>query len=224
MILKSFKERFLTVKQALKNRSIIYLLTKVFYNYWFDIKYMLNTSSFKYIHELQIESENKIYGKPYMPTDYLIFRDLFKSLNCNFQEYTFVDFGSGKGKVLLLASEYGFKQLKGIEFSKELCDICTNNINKIQKRKKKKLNIQVIFLDAAIYEINPVDNFFYFYNPFEQEVFKRVLDNIDQSISKYTRKVYIVYIKPLHKDLFINRPYKILYNIENEAIIYTNET
>ena len=158
-----------------------------------------------------------------MPTDYSIFRDLFKSLNCNFEKYTFVDFGSGKGKVLLLASEYGFKELKGIEFSKELCDICTNNVNNIQKMKKKILNIQVLFLDAAMYEIDPVDNFFYFYNPFEQDVFKRVLDNIDQSILKYKRKVYIVYVKPLHKDLFINRPYRILYHIEGEAVIYTNK-
>jgi len=223
MIFKSLKERFLIAKRAIKNRSVMHLLTKVFYMYWFDIKYSLDTSSFKFMHELEIESENKEYGIVYMPTDYQIFRNVFKKLNCNFEKFTFVDFGCGKGKVLLLASDYGFKKLKGIEFSKELCDICTHNINKFQKR-KKELNIQVIFNDCAEYNIDPEDNFFYFYNPFESVVFKRVLDNIDQSILKYKRKVFIVYIKPLCSNLFINRPYKILYNIKNDAIIYTNET
>ena len=35
----------------------------------------------------------------------------------------FVDFGCGKGRVLLLAAGFGFARITGVEFAKELCDI-----------------------------------------------------------------------------------------------------
>jgi tRNA1(Val) A37 N6-methylase TrmN6 len=38
------------------------------------------------------------------------------------RDYTFIDFGSGKGRALLMAADLQFKSLIGIELRKELHD------------------------------------------------------------------------------------------------------
>ena len=48
------------------------------------------------------------------------FRKVLASLQIAFHDYTFIDFGSGKGRALLLASEFPFKRIIGLEFSPEL--------------------------------------------------------------------------------------------------------
>jgi tRNA G46 methylase TrmB len=41
-------------------------------------------------------------------------------LNISFEDFTFFDFGSGKGRALHLASEFPFKNIIGVEFSSKL--------------------------------------------------------------------------------------------------------
>jgi hypothetical protein len=45
------------------------------------------------------------FHSPYQPTDAALFRDMMTSLPIDFNQFTFVDLGSGKGRTLLMASE-----------------------------------------------------------------------------------------------------------------------
>ena len=44
----------------------------------------------------------------------------WRALHLDFQDFNFVDIGSGKGRALLLASDYPFREIIGIELSPEL--------------------------------------------------------------------------------------------------------
>ena len=56
-----------------------------------------------------------IFHSPYMPSDPAEFREMMAALPIDFHKFTFIDVGSGKGRTLLMASEYGFKQIVGVE-------------------------------------------------------------------------------------------------------------
>ncbi len=90
-----------------------------------------------YLSDLNIASPNWIHGKNYAAVEPERFRALMAALPINFSEFTFVDFGSGKGRALLLASEYPFKKILGLEFSPELHDVAVANIRRYRSESQK---------------------------------------------------------------------------------------
>jgi hypothetical protein len=78
-----------------------------------------------YLSDLNIPSSNWIDGTDYTAIEPTRFKRVlagFDGFDIAFEDYTFVDFGSGKGRALLLASEYPFKRILGLEFSPELTE------------------------------------------------------------------------------------------------------
>src|SRR3984885_13557549 len=60
------------------------------------------------------------FHSPYQPTEPTLFGEMIESLmqvtpKINLPEFTFIDIGSGKGRALLMASQYPFRRILGIE-------------------------------------------------------------------------------------------------------------
>jgi SAM-dependent methyltransferase len=108
----------------------------------------------------------------------------------------FVDFGCGKGRVLLAAAAYPFRRIVGIEFSPELCTICRRNISSFRQRYRSHIEIDVIQSDATKYNIGHDESVFFFFNPFECGLMKEVLHNIQSSAEISPRKIWIIVNKP----------------------------
>ena len=49
-------------------------------------------------------------------------------LDVDHREFSFVDYGSGKGRVLMLAAAYPFRRILGVEFSESLDRVARDNI------------------------------------------------------------------------------------------------
>ena len=71
---------------------------------------------------LTIRGNNREYGHDYRPTPCALFEWLVGAINYDLSRLTFVDYGAGKGRVLLLASQHPFHAVGGIEFAEELHD------------------------------------------------------------------------------------------------------
>ncbi len=75
-------------------------------------------------------------------------------LSIRYEEFAFVDFGSGKGRALLVAAEYPFERIVGIEFAEELHEIAQR-----QPRRRTRIQrsvvaaIEAICADATAYEL-----------------------------------------------------------------------
>ena len=66
-----------------------------------------------------------ISSSPYQPTEPELFRKMLASLiqaspKIDFREFTFIDIGSGKGRALLMAADYPFRRILGIELLPDL--------------------------------------------------------------------------------------------------------
>ncbi len=69
-----------------------------------------------------------LFHSPYQPTDPALFQEIMASLPIEFEQFAFVDLGSGKGRTLLMASEYPFKRIVGVELIAELHRAAEENI------------------------------------------------------------------------------------------------
>jgi hypothetical protein len=68
------------------------------------------------------------FHSPYQPTEPAIFRKMMAILKIDFREFSFIDIGSGKGRVLLMASDYPFRRILGIELLPALHAVAEKNL------------------------------------------------------------------------------------------------
>ena len=114
----------------------------------------------------------------------------------------FIDFGCGKGRVLIQAAMYPFRKVIGVELSADLCAIAEDNIERSLQRLRCK-NVEVINTDVLEYEFPDDVTVVYFYNPFEGEIFAAALDKLVASVRRRPRELKIIYTNPVEEELLL---------------------
>ena len=159
----------------------------------FDKKFGTDTSGIISIKDLTIESKNTENAVWYEPMSEKIFHQMLKSLSINFSDYTFIDLGSGKGRVLLMATNYGFKKIIGIEFASDLNQIAKQNIEIFKNKSKCNAFIDSICEDATEFKYPKEPLVIFFYSPFNGKVMEDVVSNISNSYSNCKRKMILIF-------------------------------
>ncbi len=174
----------------------------MFVDHAFDLRHGINTARVSQLESLTIESENKKRGYGYQATREKPLKQLLEKIAPMIpQDSVFVDFGCGKGKVLLIVSNYNFREVRGVEFAPELCTIARCNCDHYNNKKTIRKKIKIIESDAADYKINNDENVFFLFNPFDEIVLARVIDNIITSLKIHPRKVLFIYNNPRHGNI-----------------------
>ncbi|MEU0452289.1 class I SAM-dependent methyltransferase [Streptomyces sp. NPDC006129] len=127
----------------------------------------------------------------YSPSPTGTLRAVISQVPVDYEEVTFIDFGSGKGRALLVASEFPFKKIIGVELSGHLCNIATQNVRQYDSTSKRCNDIEIRHQSAEEFEIPDDSGVFYFYEPFSSTVTERVLENIERSITRVPRAAVI---------------------------------
>lgn len=139
-----------------------------------------------------VSSPNRLHATNYVPSredDVLM---LFQNLPIDPREFTCIDFGSGKGKVLLLAAEFGFRKIIGIEFSPSLHATAKANIERYKAVSNRDCEIECVCQDAAEFPI-PIENLVIFlFGPFHEPVFQQVVDKLRHSLKTQERPIYVI--------------------------------
>lgn len=142
-----------------------------------------------------------MFYSPYQPTDSTLFHEMLDALRetsgCDFREFVFVDLGSGKGRTLLMASEYDFCQIVGVELLPELHRVAQENLKKYRSESQKCLDVNPILLDATEYNFPVEPTVLYLFNPFPEAGLRRVIANLEGSLRAHPRIVYVLYHNPL---------------------------
>lgn len=159
----------------------------------FDRKYGTDTSGHIPLDRLTIESGDSRDGIWYEPMSAKIFAQIMDNVNIDRNEFVFIDFGSGKGRVLLLASNCGFKSIIGVEFSKELHEIAKKNVALWDRITQRQNNIMPICIDATKYQIPNDPLVVFFFSPFMGKSMMQVLNNISISLKTNPRKIMILF-------------------------------
>jgi SAM-dependent methyltransferase len=161
----------------------------------FDWRYGTDTVAHAELGTLTIEGPHVADGGKYEPTRLRAFRQMMSQFNVP-PGSALVDFGCGKGRVLLLAADYAFRRITGVEFAKELCQIARDNLARYRQKTGIQTDIRIVEGDAVDYEIQDDENFFFMFNPFSAALVEKIAQNIARSVAAKQRQVFIIYNGP----------------------------
>jgi SAM-dependent methyltransferase len=130
----------------------------------------------------------------YLPSPASITRRLLRQLRIDPSTFSFVDFGCGKGRVLMVAAEHRFKRVVGVEISAALARIAVSNARLFAAKRPRRAAIEVLQQDASKVELPPGNTVYHFYHPFEPPLLKAVLANIERAMQSEPREIRIVYL------------------------------
>jgi SAM-dependent methyltransferase len=162
----------------------------------FDIEYGVSTEGRVELGDLDIRSPSDLWGVGYSPTPPSVF-DKILSLLPPPEEYSFIDLGAGKGRVVLMAARKPFKSVTGVEFSSELCAIAQANLEKFQSHVVAR-QVQIVCEDAALFQFPSGPLIVYCYFAFGKEVMTRVID----ALSRRDDETIFVYYNAHYAELF----------------------
>lgn len=128
------------------------------------------------------------------------------ALGINPEEFTFVDFGSGRGRVILTAASLPFKQCIGVEFSRTLHTEARENIDNYPRHLLSCADNVALNLDARHFELPAGNIVAFFFNPFLGTVLDQVAANIERAAREANRKVYVIFANTTGAALFPGRP------------------
>lgn len=140
-------------------------------------------------------------GNHYEPIQLAVFRRIMAALALDPQGYTFVDYGSGKGRALVLAAECGFRRVIGVEYAATLHEVAKRNVASFCARNPAGAAIELHCADAVSFELPAEDLLCFFYNPFDDLAMRKVLSNIERSLQLQPRRLLIAYRNPRHARL-----------------------
>jgi predicted RNA methylase len=112
------------------------------------------------------------------------------------ETFTFIDLGCGKGRALFVASEFAFRDIVGVELSAKLAAIARHNAALIAEGFPTRTPVSVEEGDAGAVQVPPGNVVVYLYNPFGEDVLRRVLSALEAALAQSAREVYIVYMFP----------------------------
>ena len=146
------------------------------------------------------------------PSQYRIIKKALKAVRKlsgrGFSESTLVDFGCGKGRVLMVGSEFGFKKVVGVEVSPDLCREAEANIGAYIARRRKPFEFQIVNADVTCFEIPPDADVLYFFGWFDGDVLDQVARNIVRSRERFPRAIWAIYVKATYGEVFGNHGFR----------------
>ncbi len=147
------------------------------------------------------------YGVKYQPVDPLTFEQCLQRLRLPWEEFTFIDIGSGKGRGVLLAADFPFRRVIGIEYCEELNDIARKNLRRWPEARRRCNAIDILCLDATGFAFPDGPLVVYFYNPFGRPVMAQVADHLRATFEACPRRIVVVYVGAAYADLWDALPF-----------------
>jgi SAM-dependent methyltransferase len=195
------------------------------FDFLFDLKYGIDTSAWQDLAAPDIDSPNIDHGKRYQPALPFSLKKVLKKFRFPSNE-VLLDFGCGKGRVLMVAIACGFTEVHGVEFSRSLCDIARENIAAFLLKTGASAVVKITHQDVVDYPIQPAESVFFLFNPFDEVILRSVLENVKASVLKHPRKIWIIYFNALHRENLESDPaFSILFESRywgQECLLFSN--
>lgn len=161
----------------------------------FDKFYGIDAGGFIGWRSLRSGRDNDAFNAGYLATDPERVRKALFRIDSP-EQYSFVDIGCGKGRAMVLASEFPFEHIIGVEIAPLLVEAALRNIDNVRLRFPDRPPVRVIHCDAATFAY-PLDPLIVFIaHPFGAPVMRRLVDTITETLISMPRELVIIYFNP----------------------------
>jgi hypothetical protein len=154
----------------------------------------IETSSVVSLDELGLAADDRVR---YEPSGWLDLRRILRPGEVSTDD-VFIDFGSGKGRVLLQAARYPFRRIIGLELSPQLNAVARQNVERYRGNLRCP-DIELVTGDVLEYEVPDDVTVVYIYNAFKGELFQALIDKLLASVDRRPRKLRLIYRTPLEE-------------------------
>lgn len=176
-------------------RGNIETFLSILEDFWFQKRYGLVTAGAIERKNIQAPGEHASFSEGYGVTRTRHFRKVMRTLPIPLGS-VFVDIGCGAGQVLLLASQYPFARVVGIELSPWLGRLAEANLKAMERHYVTVPDVECVIGDVASYEVKPDENVFFMCDPFRGKVMDEFLNNLKVSKQAHPRPIWLLYNHP----------------------------
>ena len=128
------------------------------------------------------------------------------------EDYTFIDVGAGKGRALLVASEYSFRKVVGIELNPAMAAIARQNVEHWTRAHREDPTaarlapIELFEQDALDFELPQTPTLLFLFHPFEAPVLKQLLRRIETQFARRPGTLDLLYVNAECADVIDRNP------------------
>jgi 16S rRNA G966 N2-methylase RsmD len=174
----------------------------------FDAKYGTDTNADLTPREAGIPVARRHTATMYLPTMDRDLDAMFDALAwpaARLRETTFVDLGSGKGRVVMLAAMRELREVVGVELAPVLHEVAQRNVALVEQQLVSPVRLELG--DATELDIPSGPLIVYLYHPFRDTIAAAVLGRLVAALESSPRPAAILYGHPtlqrcLDRDLF----------------------
>ena len=161
----------------------------------FDRRHNVETAAEVLLREMGVAPEAVKRGNTaYRVTWGWLIKKALAQLDIDPQRYSFIDYGSGKGKAMLMASDYPFKTIIGLEYAKRLHHIAAENCRKYHSPNQQCFSLEPVLGDALHYTPPPGPIVCFMCNPFDDATLRSVFNRWRARYEGGEREIRILYL------------------------------
>lgn len=157
----------------------------------FERFYGIETREHAYLDELGVEGEGRIF---YEGIAWLPLRRALAALEPG-PQHVLVDLGSGKGQALVVAGQFRFARVIGVELSDELSEVARANVARARRRLRVR-DFRIETVDVLRWPVPDDLSVVFMYCPFVGELFGQAMERIFESYDRRPRPLHLVYAFP----------------------------
>lgn len=137
---------------------------------------------------------NWMHGQRYQGCNPDVLAEKLKRLPIG-SDTTFIDFGSGKGRALIVAAGFRFGRVIGVEYCEQLHEVAQANLRKLGDER-----VVSIHADATQFKLPVTPLVLFLYNPFGPELMQQLITNVRLSHKASPRPIQVIYMGTLCRD------------------------
>jgi len=167
----------------------------------FDARYGTETGGLIWGEELPTGHRHDVWNTAYYGIAPSAFVEALRLLSeraaLDLSAFTFIDLGSGKGRAVLLAAQYPFARVVGVELAPQLYEVAVANLARFPANERRAGIVEFKLADAAEFpwgESLAGPLLLFLYNPFSRPVLEKFLARLHASL--LDRPVYVLYVNP----------------------------
>jgi SAM-dependent methyltransferase len=170
-----------------------------------DVAYGIDTSGFVTVEKLSVDAQLTPLIMPYAGSQPSIIRRALAALG-DIGDYTFADLGCGKGRVTIVASEFPFRRIMGIELSPDLTRIARTNAATVTHNFPHRTQIDIFETNAVDFPFPDGKLVVFLYHSFGRKLLAGLIERLESRLSSGLLHLFFVYCNPVNGDLFDASP------------------
>ncbi|WP_336490117.1 class I SAM-dependent methyltransferase [Methylobacterium nigriterrae] len=162
----------------------------------FDRSHNINTEEIIPVSELAAGSSDTNQSLWYEPAPVDALQVALRRIRNDYSRHVFIDLGSGMGRCALIASDFNFRKIIGVEFAENLHSQAIKNRESYHSKQQKCADVDFLLADVRSFNFPCHDLVVCIFDAFKSELLKEVLSNLRNAYYSSGKSIHLIYVNP----------------------------